>query len=221
MLAPSKHSQMQPAARDCYFNMTEQKKDDMHVAPIGRVVSNLSPVGEEESRASERRPHIKRSDRTRVSRGRGRGLREDRRSEFAQKLIGIRRVARVMAGGRRFNFSVAIVLGDKAGRVGIGVGKAADTALAIEKATRDAKRRMITVPLTDRKSIPHNVEAKYCASVVEIRPSPGRGLVAGSSVRTVLELGGITDVTAKILSRSKNPINNARTAIEALRTIAR
>lgn len=134
-------------------------------------------------------------------------------------MIGIRRVARVMAGGRRFNFSVALVLGDKKGRVGVGIGKAADTALAIEKATRAAKRHMIQLELTKSRSIKHNVEAKYCASVVGIRPSAGRGLVAGSSVRTVLELAGISDVTAKLLSRSKNPINNARAAIEALRKI--
>ena len=169
-----------------------------------------------------------RSERRQFTRGRGRGPRGDRgrgrderRSEFAQKLIGIRRVARVMAGGRRFNFSAALVLGDKKGRVGVGVGKAADTALAIEKATRAAKRSMITLNLKDGRSIPHNVAAKYCASRVEIRPSPGRGLVAGSSVRTVLELGGVSDVTAKILSRSHNPINNARAAIEALRQVAK
>lgn len=163
-----------------------------------------------------------------VDRGRGgnrgggrRPDRDDRRSEFAQKLIGIRRVARVMAGGRRFNFSAAIVIGDKKGRVGVGLGKAADTALAIEKATRDAKRNMVTVTLTKNRSIKHNVEAKYCASVVEIRPSVGRGLVAGSSVRTVLELAGVSDVTAKLLSRSKNPINNARAAMEALKSGAK
>lgn len=149
----------------------------------------------------------------------GRSRDERARSEFNQKIIGIRRVARVMAGGRRFNFSVAMVLGDSRGRVGVGIGKAADTALAIEKATRAAKRNMITLNLTKKGSIPQNVEAKYCASVVQIRPSAGRGLVAGSSVRIVLELGGVTDVTAKILSRSKNPINNARAAIEALRAI--
>ncbi len=148
------------------------------------------------------------------------GQRDERRSEFDQKMIGIRRVARVMAGGRRFNFSVAIVIGDKKGRVGVGVGKAADTALAIEKATRHAKRNMIQLNLSKTRSIPHNVEAKYCASVIEIRPSAGRGLVAGSSVRAVLELAGVTDVTAKILSRSKNSINNARAAIEALRAVA-
>jgi small subunit ribosomal protein S5 len=132
-------------------------------------------------------------------------------------MIGIRRVARVMAGGRRFNFSVAMVIGDKKGRVGMGLGKAADTQLAIEKATRDAKRKMITLTLTKNRSIKHNVEAKYCASVIGIRPSPGRGLVAGSSVRSVLEMAGVSDVTAKLLSRSKNAINNARATIEALK----
>lgn len=126
-----------------------------------------------------------------------------------------------MAGGRRFNFSVAIVIGDKKGRVGVGIGKAADTALAIDKATRAAKRAMITLTLTKNRSIPHNVNAKFCASRVEIRPSAGRGLVAGSSVRTVLELGGVSDVTAKILSRSHNPVNNARAALEALRSVAK
>ncbi|PIR82802.1 30S ribosomal protein S5 [Candidatus Kaiserbacteria bacterium CG10_big_fil_rev_8_21_14_0_10_59_10] len=152
---------------------------------------------------------------------RGAPQRGERRSEFEQKLIGIRRVARVMAGGRRFNFSVGIVLGDKRGRVGVGLGKANDTALAIEKASRAAKRNMITVPLTENRSIAHNVEAKYCASAVAIRPSPGRGLVAGSSVRTVLDLAGISDVTAKLLSRSKNPVNNARATIVALASVAR
>jgi len=152
--------------------------------------------------------------------GGGRRGGDDRRSEFAQKLIGIRRVARVMAGGRRFNFSAALVLGDKKGRVGVGLGKAADTAQAIEKATRAAKRAMIQVNLTKTRSIPHNIEAKFCASRVEIRPSAGRGLVAGSSVRTVLELAGVSDVTAKLLSRSKNPVNNARAAIEALKKVS-
>jgi small subunit ribosomal protein S5 len=155
-----------------------------------------------------------------------RGPRRDRggdaaRSEFAQKMLGIRRVARVMAGGRRFNFSVCMVLGDKKGRVGVGLGKAADTSLAIDKASRAAKKNMITVPLTKNNSIKHNIEAKYAASVIQIRPSPGRGLVAGSAVRTVLELAGITDVTAKVLSRSHNSINNARAAITALEKIAK
>ena len=178
----------------------------------------------EAPRASERRAYPSRGSRDRRGGGgrpnRG-GPRDERRSEFAQKLIGIRRVARVMAGGRRFNFSAALVLGDKKGRVGVGLGKAADTALAIEKATRAAKRNMISLTLTKNRSISHEIAAKFCASEVSIRPSPGRGLVAGSSVRTVLELAGVSDVTSKLLSRSHNPVNNARAAIEALKQISK
>lgn len=141
------------------------------------------------------------------------------RSEFDNKIINIRRVARVMAGGRRFNFSVAIVIGNKKGKVGVGLGKAGDTALAIDKATRDAKKHLLTLNLGKGNSIAHDVEAKYAASTVALRPAPRRGLVAGGAVRTVLELAGITNVTAKIHSRSKNHLNNARATVLALQSL--
>tara|TARA_B100002051_G_scaffold276805_1_gene328534 strand:- start:4444 stop:5109 length:666 start_codon:yes stop_codon:yes gene_type:complete len=149
-----------------------------------------------------------------------RGGRGDRpRPEFDQKIVSIRRVTRVMAGGRRFSFSVSMVIGDKKGKVGVGVGKAGDTQLAIEKAVRDAKKNMIQIPMTKEGHIPHDVHVKYASSEVMIMPAPGRGLVAGSSVRTVLELGGVKDVTAKLFSRSKNKLNNARAAVEALKQL--
>ena len=149
-----------------------------------------------------------------------RGGREERaRQEFEQKIISIRRVTRVMAGGRRFSFSVAMVIGDKKGKVGVGIGKAGDTQLAIDKAMRDAKKHMIVVPMNKDQHISHDVQTKYASSEVMIMPAPGRGLVAGSSVRTVLELAGIKDVTAKIFSRSKNKLNNAKAAIEALKQL--
>lgn len=152
--------------------------------------------------------------------GRGPRTRAPReRSEFDSVTIDVRRVARVMAGGRRFNFSVAIVIGDKKGRVGVGLGKGADTALAIDKATRDAKKHMITIARTDSGSIPHDVAAKYASSVVSIMPSPGRGLVAGSAMRTVLELAGVNDVITKILSRTKNKLTIARATVEALKQL--
>ena len=148
------------------------------------------------------------------------GRREERaRPEFEQKIISIRRVTRVMAGGRRFNFSVAMVAGDKKGKVGVGIGKAADTQLAIEKAFRDARKHMITVPMDAEHVLPHDTSVKYAASEIMIMPAPGRGIVAGSSVRTVLELAGVKDVTAKIFSRSKNKLNNARAAIKALSSL--
>lgn len=152
-------------------------------------------------------------------RNRRSGGRERVRPEFDQKIISIRRVTRVMAGGRRFSFSVSMVIGDKKGKVGVGVGKAGDTQLAIEKAVRDAKKNMIVIPMNKDSHIPHDVHTKYAASEVMIMPAPGRGLVAGSSVRTVLELGGVKDVTAKIFSRSKNKLNNARAAVEALKQL--
>ena len=150
---------------------------------------------------------------------RGAGRPERVRPEFDQKIISIRRVTRVMAGGRRFSFSVAMVIGDKKGKVGVGIGKAGDTQAAIEKAIRDAKKNMIIVPMNKESRIPHDVHTKYASSEVMIMPAPGRGLVAGSSVRTVLEHAGVKDVTAKIFSRSKNKLNNARAAVEALKLL--
>lgn len=138
------------------------------------------------------------------------------RSEFDNKIIGIRRVTRVVAGGRRFSFSVTIVIGNGKGKVGVGLGKAADTALAIEKATRDAERNLLIVPVTDEGSIPHETQAKYAAAEILLIPAPGKGLKAGSAVRTVLELAGVRNVSGKILTRSKNPLNNARATVLAL-----
>jgi small subunit ribosomal protein S5 len=158
-----------------------------------------------------------RRDGGRGGRSRERAPRE--RSEFDSVTVDVRRVARVMAGGRRFSFSVTIVLGDRKGRVGVGIGKGADTALAIEKATRDAKKHIITVPLTKDSSITHDVMATYASSTVTIIPSPGRGLVAGSAMRTVLELAGVGNVVAKILTRTKNKLTIARATVEALKQV--
>lgn len=152
-------------------------------------------------------------------RGGPRGPRPERKSEFDQRMINIRRVARVVAGGRRFSFSVSIIIGNKKGRVGVGLGKAGDTTLAIDKAVRNAKKNMITVTLTKDSSIAHDTKAKYNASRVRLIPASGRGLVAGSSVRPVLELAGITNIIAKVDSGSKNGLNNARAAIEALKSL--
>jgi len=148
--------------------------------------------------------------------GRGGAGFERVKPEFDNKLIQIRRVTRVVAGGRRFAFSVALVAGNRKGSVGVGIGKAADTAAAIEKATKNAKKNMIKVLLTSGMMIPHEVEAKESSATVMIMPAAGRGMVAGSSVRNVLELAGIKNVRAKILSGSKNKLNNARATIKAL-----
>ena len=183
--------------------MTEEKKEENKI---------------EESKQEDTKPERKRNKPNFRNKRKPRE-RVDRAPEFDQKIIGIRRVVRVMGGGRRFSFSVAMILGDKKGRVGVGVGKAGDTALAIQKAVRSAKNNMFKVERTKESSIRHNVEAKYGASVVEIRPAKGRGLVAGAAARTVLELAGVTDITAKILTRSKNKINIARATVLALKKL--
>lgn len=148
--------------------------------------------------------------------GAGRGRKERSRSDLAQSMISLRRVARVVAGGRRFSFSAVIVAGDRNGKVGVGIGKAGDTSLAIEKALKQAKRNMISVQFSKGKSILHEVKAKYSSAVVYMRPAPGKGMVAGSSARTVLDIAGVTDVNAKVLSGSKNKLNIAKATVLAL-----
>lgn len=140
--------------------------------------------------------------------------------EFDQKILDIRRVTRVVAGGRRFSFSVAIAAGDKRGCVGLGLGKAGDTALAINKALRNAKKNMIRLNLTKAMSIPHELSAKFSSSCVMLMPNYGRGLVAGSVVRDIVKLSGTKDITGKILSNSKNKLNNAKAVMLALSQIS-
>lgn len=141
--------------------------------------------------------------------------------EFDQKIINIRRVARVVTGGRRFSFSVAVVAGNKKGMVGVGLGKAGDTSLAIEKAFSDAKKNMVTVNCTKEMSVPHEVSAKFSSSRVMIMPASDRGIIAGSSVRTVLEMAGIKDVGGKVRSGSKNKLNIARATVAALSKLSK
>lgn len=145
--------------------------------------------------------------------------RERVRSEFEQKILSIRRVTRVAKGGRRFNFSVAIVVGDKKGKVGVGTGKAGDTSLAIDKAVRVAKKNAISINTTSDMSIPHEVETKYSSAVVKLMPAKGRGIVAGSAVRDIIILAGLKDINGKILSGSKNKLNIAQATIQALTSL--
>jgi small subunit ribosomal protein S5 len=136
--------------------------------------------------------------------------------EFDQKMVSIRRVTRVVAGGRRMTFAVAIAIGDKKGSVGLGTGKGGDTAVAIAKALRQAKKNMFKIKTTKEMSIPYEVAAKYSSARLSIMPNRGKGLVAGSTVRDMLTLAGIKNVTAKLHSGSKNKLNNARAAYATL-----
>lgn len=145
---------------------------------------------------------------------------QKQKSEYDHKLIDLRRVARVMAGGRRFTFRASVVVGNQKGAVGFGTGKSGDTSSAIEKATRQAKNNIINIPLTKNFSVPHEVFAKFKTAKVILKPGKeGKGLVAGGSVRTVLALAGVKNASAKILSHTKNKLTNAIAAIEALKQL--
>lgn len=138
-------------------------------------------------------------------------------SEYQEKVLEIRRVTRVMAGGKRFSFRATVVLGNRMGKVGIGIAKGLDVTAAVEKAKRQAEKHMIVIPLQDGRTIAFDVQAKYGAARVRIKPAAaGHGLIAGGSVRVVLDLLGVKDVSAKILGTTKNKLSNARAAVEAL-----
>jgi small subunit ribosomal protein S5 len=150
----------------------------------------------------------------------GRPFREKPKQEFEQKVIDVRRVTRVVSGGRRFSFSVCVAIGDKKGHVGLGLGKAVDTSLAMDKAYRAATKKLITLKLNKTMSIPYDLNAKLNANKVQLFPNKGRGLIAGSSARVILSLAGIQNVTSKFHSGSKNKINNAKVTMEALKSIS-
>lgn len=194
--------------------------DNISQAPQAPAEGGVRTPGETGAAASRRGGRGARGEKGDRRRGGGRGGRPERvKSEYDQKTLEVRRVARVVAGGRRFSFAVAIVLGDRKGRVGVGTGKAGDVAGAVSKAEKAAKKTMVTVRTTKSHSIAHAISAKYSSARVALQPSPNRGLVAGSAMRTVLELAGVTDVTAKIHSGSKNKLNIARAVVKALATL--
>ncbi|XOB41603.1 MAG: ribosomal protein S5 [Candidatus Nealsonbacteria bacterium] len=143
----------------------------------------------------------------------------EKKEEFESKLLDLARVVRVAAGGRRFRFRAVMVIGNKEGKVGVGVAKGADVAQGVEKATRMAKKNLIEVPIIN-DSIPHQVEAKFGPAKVLLRPQrKGRGLVAGGTVRVICNLAGIKNISSKILGRTSNKLNNARATIKALQKL--
>lgn len=147
-----------------------------------------------------------------------RNITQQKKSEFNEKVLDIRRVTRVVAGGKRFRFRATVVIGDKNGRIGVGLAKGADVAQSVEKAKRDALKNLITIKLKDSRTIPYEVDAKYSAARVRLKPAKaGHGLIAGGACRFVLELAGVKDISAKILSRSSNKLTNALATIEALK----
>ncbi len=145
---------------------------------------------------------------------------ERERSEFDQKVLDIRRTARVVAGGRRFSFRAAVAIGNRNGKIGLGVGKGADVSTAVEKAVSQAKKHLLLIPLNDKKTIPHEVAAKFAAARVLLKPGgEGRGLIAGGPLRVIADLAGIKNITGKIIGRTVNKLNNARATMEALKKL--
>lgn len=140
--------------------------------------------------------------------------------EFSEKILDLRRVTRVVAGGKRFRFRATLALGDGRGRVGVGIAKGADASIAIEKARREAKKNMIEVVLKDERTIPYEVDAKYSAASVVIKPAKaGHGLKAGGAVRVILNLAGVKDATAKCLGHTTNRLTNAMATLKALQKL--
>lgn len=138
---------------------------------------------------------------------------------FFEKILQIKRVTKVVKGGKRLSFRAVLVIGDKRKKIGVGVGKGNNVALAIDKAKISAKKNLIYVPLTRKKSVPHLTLSSFCGSTIMLSPaSPGTGVIAGSSVRAVLELSGFQNILSKELG-SNNILNNALATIKALQHI--
>ena len=149
--------------------------------------------------------------------GRGRRDREEKDSDLIDKLVHINRVAKVVKGGRRFGFAALVVVGDGNGRVGFGHGKAREVPEAIRKATDDAKKSLVRIPLKDGRTIHHEVRGHHGAGKVLVRPAPaGTGIIAGGPMRAVFESLGMHDVVAKSLG-SSNPYNLVRATFDALK----
>jgi small subunit ribosomal protein S5 len=141
---------------------------------------------------------------------------KDKESDWQERVVQIRRVTKVVKGGKKLSFRAILVIGNEKGEVGVGVGKASDVIGAVKKAASDGKRNLVSVPLTRNNSIPHIIQGRAGAARVIMRPSaPGSGVIAGGSVRTILELAGVKNILAKQLG-SSNPLNNARAATDAL-----
>jgi small subunit ribosomal protein S5 len=140
---------------------------------------------------------------------------KQKKSEFDERTLEVRRVTRVVAGGKRFSFRATIVLGDHRGRVGLGIAKGLDVAAAVQKAKRQAEKNMIRIELKDGRTIPYDVEAKYSAARVRLKPArAGHGLIAGGSMRAVLEALGVKDISGKY---SEGPRTNLQMQWRRLR----
>jgi small subunit ribosomal protein S5 len=150
--------------------------------------------------------------------GRGKSKFKKEKPEFDQQIVDLARVTRVTKGGKQLSFRACVVIGNRKGEVGYGIKKGKDVQIAVEKAVNQAKKNMVKVPITN-ETVPHRVEAKYKAGKVMIKPAPrGSGIIAGSSVRVVLELAGVPNASAKIMGKTNNKVTNVKAIFEALQS---
>lgn len=142
------------------------------------------------------------------------------KSEYDQAVLDVRRTARVVQGGRRFSFRVVVIIGNRNGKVGLGMGKGPDVSGAVEKAVSQAKKNILVIPLNKDRSIGYLVRGKVSAAKVILKPAVlGHGLVAGGPVRVIADLAGIKNLTAKIIGRTPNKLNNAKATLDALKKL--
>lgn len=154
-----------------------------------------------------------------MAKGRKNPKSREKETDWQERVVQIRRVTKVVKGGKKLSFRAIVIVGNERGQVGVGVGKASDVIGAVKKGVADGKKHLVEVPLTKANSIPHPTTGMGGGSKVMIRPAaPGTGVIAGGAVRTVLELAGVRNVLAKQLG-SDNPLNNARAAVNALETL--
>jgi small subunit ribosomal protein S5 len=154
-----------------------------------------------------------------ASRRKGNNRTKEKETDWQERVVQIRRVTKVVKGGKKLSFRAIVVVGNERGQVGVGVGKASDVIGAVKKGVVDGKKHLVDVPLTKANSIPHPADGAGGGAKVMMRPAaPGTGVIAGGAVRTVLELAGVRNVLAKQLG-SDNPLNNARAAVDALASL--
>ena len=207
-----------------------KQAEDAASSPEGQTAKEAAPAAEESNAApssegkkgfSESREGGRRGGRQQRGRG-GRGPQGPQKEDdgIVEKVIHINRSSKVVKGGRRFGFSALVVVGDKEGKVGLGTGKAREVISCINKGTEVARRNMVNVSLYGA-TLPHEVYSIYDGARVLLRPaSPGTGIIAGKTVRAVLESAGVRDVLSKSLG-SKNPANVAKAALQALQRLRR
>ena len=196
----------------------EEKKQNSK--PTALVSKTGKPGGDKNNFGANKSVYAKKKFGRNQDRRKSAGRNNRKQEDFDQRIVDIARVTRVMAGGKRMRFRACVALGDKKGKIALGMAKGADVTIAVTKAVNKAKKDFIEVPVTN-DTIPHEIYQKLGAAKVLLKPARrGKGLIAGGAVRTVLELSGIRNITSKNLG-TNNKVNVAKCVVEALKNLKR